>query len=79
MQDILLQQGIDLMLFGMGTVFVFLSLLVLTTQAMSFLVQRFFPDPDPISPNTGSAVAGISDSKLLVIIKAAIDQHRGKK
>lgn len=37
-------QGIELMLAGMGTVFVFLTLLVVATTLMSRLVQRFAPD-----------------------------------
>ncbi len=75
MQESVMQQGVDLMLFGMGTVFVFLTLLVIATVIMSALVQRFFPEaPEP----AGQAPAGVSDPKLLAIIKAAIDQHRNK-
>lgn len=38
-----LSAGIELMLVGMGTVFFFLTLLVLATQAMSGILQRVFP------------------------------------
>jgi len=38
-------RGLELMLVGMGTVFLFLTSLVLATQLMSFLVRRFFAPP----------------------------------
>lgn len=73
MQDVLFQQGLDLMLFGMGSVFFFLIVLVLTTLLMSFVIQRLLPEtsvsdilPDP----------AIKDDDLLrAILQAAIDQH----
>jgi oxaloacetate decarboxylase gamma subunit len=43
LNDDLFMQGLDLMLVGMGTVFVFLTLLVLATALMSHLVRRFLP------------------------------------
>ncbi len=39
----LFSAGLELMLAGMGTVFVFLTLLVAATAAMSALVRRFSP------------------------------------
>lgn len=39
----MLSAGIELMLVGMGTVFFFLTLLVLATSAMSRILQRVFP------------------------------------
>lgn len=78
MQETIMQQGVDLMLFGMGTVFVFLTVLVIATTIMSSLVQRFFPEPEPVAPVAGPAPTGVTDPKLLAIIKAAIEQHRKK-
>lgn len=80
-QEGLMQQGVDLMLYGMGTVAVFLTLLVVATVIMSSFIQRFFPqeEVDIPSPGATTAPAGINDPKLLAIIKAAIDQHRSKK
>lgn len=78
MQQDIMQQGVDLMLFGMGTVFVFLTVLVGAMIVMSAVVQRFFPDaPEPLVL-TSKAPAGVSDPKLLAIIKAAIDTHRNQ-
>lgn len=79
MQETIMQQGLDLMLFGMGTVFVFLTVLVIATTIMSSAVQRFFPEPEPALPSpNATAPTGVNDPKLLAIIKAAIEQHRKK-
>ncbi|MEM8769624.1 MAG: OadG family transporter subunit [Pseudomonadota bacterium] len=64
-------EGLELMLVGMGTVFVFLTTLVFATTAMSALVQRFLPEPEP-APAAGS---GISDEEIAAIT-IAIAAHR---
>ena len=61
------------MLFGMGTVVVFLTLLVFVTSAMSALVQRFLPPPAALP------AADTDDSRLLAVISAAIHKHRADK
>ncbi len=79
MQDILMQQGIDLMLFGMGSVCVFLTILVIATSMMSSIIQRYFPEPEaPMAPATATAPAGVNDPRLIAVIQAAIDKHRNK-
>lgn len=77
MQDTLMQQGIDLMLFGMGSVCVFLTLLVIVTGLMSSIIGRFFPEAVvPLVPSRASAQGSVNDPKLVAIIQAAIDKHR---
>ena len=66
MQPTLLDQGLTLMLVGMGTVFVFLTLLVAGMSLMATIVKRFLPTP---------VEAGPSDEEIAVIT-AAISQHR---
>ena len=58
METSLLNQGLQLMLVGMGTVFVFLSVLVLAVSLMSRIVLRFapVPGPDPISEDELAAI-----------------------
>jgi len=40
----LLQQGLDLMIFGMSTVFIFLAVLVTVITLVSVVIRHFFPD-----------------------------------
>ena len=46
MQGDIVSQGLELMLYGMGTVVVFLALLVVATTGMSRLIGRYFPEPE---------------------------------
>ena len=62
----LLDQGLMLMLVGMGTVFVFLTILVAGMSLMALIVNRFLPS---------EADMGASDEEVAVIT-AAIAQHR---
>ncbi len=66
MQPTLLDQGLTLMLVGMGTVFVFLTLLVAGMSLMAMIVKRLLPVPVEAEP---------SDEEIAVIT-AAISQHR---
>lgn len=80
MQDNLLQQGIELMLFGMGTVFVFLALLVLITTAMSALLRRYIkPEPAPVLPGANAQqITGDNDEQLIAVIGVAIHKYRSR-
>ena len=66
MQASLLDQGLTLMLVGMGTVFVFLTILVAAMSLMALIVKRLTPVV---------VDAGIS-SQEIAAITAAITQHR---
>ncbi|WP_026244756.1 OadG family protein [Dasania marina] len=81
MQQTLMQQGTELMLYGMGTVFVFLTLLVVLTTIMSALIQRFVKiEPPVVATATGrpTTTATQADSQLVAVITAAIKQHRAR-
>jgi oxaloacetate decarboxylase gamma subunit len=71
-------KGVELMLFGMGTVVIFLSLLVVVTSALSALVGLFTPaEENSPAPAPSEKLA---DDVPLAVIAAAIHQHRlGKK
>ena len=74
----IVDQGVELMLFGMGTVILFLGLLVLATTLMSRMLVRYFPEPEPAPARVaGTPVAG--DSELVAVISAAIHQHRNRQ
>lgn len=72
MQENLLAQGVELMLVGMGTVFVFLTALVIATSLMSAVVARRQPSEPPSSPAIG---AGPTEEEVAAIT-VAIDQYR---
>jgi len=65
-------RGLELMLVGMGTVFVFLTTLVLATHLMSSLVQRFFPPP------VATDDAGV-EQDTVAAIAAAIAAYRHRR
>ena len=71
MQEDLLAQGIELMLVGMGTVFLFLTALVLATSLMSSFVVRRQPPEARRSPATGEP-----SEEEVAAIAAAINQYR---
>jgi len=74
----LLSDAMTLMVLGMGTVFVFLTILVYVTASMSALVKKYSPVqvtpqriPGPSAPP--------EDTTLLAVIAAAIHAHRTRK
>ena len=68
----LVDAGINLALLGMGTVFLFLTLLVGATSAMSFIVTRYFPTATNASPQQ-------RDPRIFVAIGAAVRAYRKKR
>ena len=75
------------MLFGMGTVISFLTLLVFATRGMSALALRFAPEPSSSAASSAPAATAAPASphaelsaedarRLPLIIAAAIRQHR---
>lgn len=81
MQTNLIDQGVSLMLYGMGTVFVFLTILVFATSLMSRLVARYSP---PTAASTAPTVNktlpndGTPSAQVLEAIKQAIAEHRNR-
>lgn len=67
MQATLLDQGVTLMLVGMGTVFVFLTLLVMAMTGMASIIKSLAP----------TAEEGASDEEVAAIT-AAVAIHRRK-
>ncbi|GAA0411711.1 hypothetical protein GCM10009133_20170 [Cocleimonas flava] len=83
MDNSLIEQGFNLMLFGMGTVFIFLTILIFATAGMSKTILRWFPEkiiepPTPKKRATAASGASIAPATLK-ILQAAIDQHRKGK
>ena len=90
MQDDLFAQGLELMLYGMGTVVLFLALLVVITTAMSLFVERWFPEPQP-TPTAAEALRRLragqaaaapgapAEAELVAVISAAVHRHRARR
>ncbi|NCF51174.1 sodium pump decarboxylase subunit gamma [Gammaproteobacteria bacterium] len=68
MDNELIDQGLTLMLAGMGTVFVFLTALVVAMSVMSNLLARV---------QTTTSVADVTDDEIAAIT-AAVAKHRQK-
>ena len=67
----MIEQGLELVLFGMGTVFVFLTMLVFVTGLMSTLVLKF----SRAIPKASKVVTG-SDPALMAAAAAAVKRYR---
>ena len=76
----LLLEGVELMLFGIGSVFVFLVLLIVCIRMMSSVIGRFESAP-PVQPvSNGPAATEVdADPDLVAAIQTAIHQHRARR
>ena len=78
----LIQEGIKFMLLGMGSVFIFLTVLIIVMNIMSKIIQTFFPEHIH-SPHLALKKEEINKSKLyknrkIAAITAAIEHHKQK-
>jgi oxaloacetate decarboxylase (Na+ extruding) subunit gamma len=72
----LMSKGLELMFLGMGTVFVFLAVLVFSVTKMSEFAQKFEKSqPQPATPKP-TVVATNNDH--IAAISAAVHQYRSK-
>lgn len=89
----LLTEGLTLMLYGMGFVFVFLTLLVIATSTMSVLVTKYeksagvlpkdgVPSPTAVIPQHAHPAPKQhqkhDDTTLLAVLSAAVNKHRSR-
>ncbi len=75
-----MQEGLTLVALGMGTVFIFLTVLIACTSLMSKFVMTYeakTKKPEQPVPVTGQSK--IPDAVLTAVISAAIHQHRAAK
>lgn len=74
MEANLIMEGVKFMILGMGTVFVFLIVLIACMNIMSTIINRYFPEPQP---SADAPAQGSQDKKKIVAaITAAIKYHR---
>jgi len=71
--------GLGLLGFGMGTVFLFLVVLIFATTIMSKLVVKYFPEAEPAPAKVKKAPAQGVDPQLLKVLAAAVKEHRSRQ
>jgi len=72
METNLILEGFKFMGLGMGTVFLFLIIMILSMNAMAYIIDRFFPEPQ-----AADTTAPMQDKKkIIAAITAAIKYHR---
>ena len=71
----ILNQGLELAVFGMVIVFSFLTLLILATRVLSLFVRRFHGGEEGIQASTSGLVGEV----LVAVVSAAVRQHVKKK
>ena len=77
METNLVLEGFKFMGLGMGTVFVFLIIMILAINFMSTIIHRFFPEPQAkAASNSAPASAPKDNKKIIAAITAAIKHHR---
>jgi len=69
----LLSGGVELLLNGMGTVFVFLVVLIFSTKIMSAIVSKF-PDKEVVAPKKPATNNVPSDELQQIAVAAAAVQ-----
>jgi oxaloacetate decarboxylase gamma subunit len=74
MDSNLINEAINLTLFGMGFVFVFLALMVVVTTMMSLLVKRFQINLNLAAASNIELLSDI-DERTEAIVKKAIKMH----
>ena len=78
----LFEQGLEIMLFGMGTVIAFLTLLVIAMVLMSRALERLYPPAQPQALSGDDAAApgrGAPSGEVLAVISAAVHRHRQQR
>lgn len=77
-----LQNGLVLLLLGMGTVFVFLIILVFVIKAMSAIIRKVSPAKAsapvarPVAVTAAPAVSASADAEIAAAIVAAVAQSK---
>lgn len=69
----IMSSGLEIMLVGMGTVFLFLAMLIVAVNIMSAIIQRFFSHKMTTSPSVSDI-----EPNIVAAISTAVHQYRNK-
>ena len=74
----LMSDAINLMIVGMGFVFIFLAVLVVLTSMMSKLINKYLPAPEPVVAKASKLKnqTASPDAQLLAVLSAAVAEYR---
>ena len=78
METNLVVEGLKFMLLGMGTVFLFLAIMILMMNLMSKTIHKFFPEPQGV-PDKAPVAAEQNKLNKIAAITAAIMHHQQTK
>ncbi|MBU1658879.1 OadG family protein [bacterium] len=67
-------EGFKFMALGMGTVFLFLIILIVMMNIMSAVIHRLFPEPKPSA--SAQSDSQNNNKRIVAAITAAIAHHR---
>jgi len=76
METNLILEGFKFMGLGMGTVFLFLIVMIGSMNLMTYIIHRFFPEPQASESAPTSATSQQDNKKVIAAITAAIAHHR---
>lgn len=74
METNLILEGFKFMGLGMGTVFLFLIVMIGSMNLMSSIIHRFFPEPQ--ATESAPSAPQQDNKKIIAAITAAIAHHR---
>ncbi|RUM64926.1 MAG: pyruvate carboxylase [Sulfurimonas sp.] len=77
METNLVIEGFKFLILGMGTVLIFLVVLILLMNLQRKIIERFFPEPQGISeaPGATPGTQAKDTKKIVAAISAAIMHH----
>lgn len=79
--EALLAESLELLVLGMGSVFLLLSMMVLLVQATSRLLTRWAPEdalPPPSRQTSHTDADGEDPNGLIAVIQAAVQRYRSR-
>ena len=71
METNLVVEGLKIMLLGMGTVFLFIAMMIWAMNLMSTILTKQYPEANPIETDDQ-----IDNKRVIAAIVAAIKHHR---
>ena len=73
----LLQGGLELLVNGLGTVFIFLVTLIFSTKAMSAIASKF-PDKEESAPKKSAVNSQAADLQQVAVAAAAVKAYKSR-